>query len=96
MALSVSPREGKEISASHLELREGTASVPYINPLFLLCCIVSAARPTQDFLRGPDRTKGTLVLCSCPGVDLAKPVKGWSQCLLRRGKVVASGNLNSG
>lgn len=32
-------------------------------------------RPTQDFLRGPDdKTKATLVLCHCPGTDLARPV----------------------
>lgn len=33
------------------------------------------ARPTQDFHRSPDeRTKGTLILCPCPGVDLPKLV----------------------
>lgn len=41
MGPSVSPRKGEEISASHLKLREGAAAVPYINPPFLLCCIVS-------------------------------------------------------
>lgn len=86
--------EGKEISASHLKLRKGTPSASYRNLPFLLCSIVSEARPTHDFLRGPhERTKGTLVLCSCPAEDLARLIYHWSQSLLRRVKVAASRGL---
>lgn len=51
------------------------------------------ARPTQDFLRGPnERTTWTFILCPCPGGDLARPVYGWSLCLLRWVKETISGD----
>ena len=44
-------------------------------------------RPKTD-----KRTKGTLLLCPCPGADLARLIQGQSQCL-KRVKVVAFGDL---
>ena len=39
-------------------------------------------RPIYYFLRIPyERMKGMLVPCPCPGTDIARPVRDWSQCL---------------
>lgn len=39
--------------------------------------LLPEVRPTEGFLRGPDeRTKGILVLCPCPGADLARSSLG--------------------
>lgn len=43
--------------------------------IYLWCLL--GARPIWGFLRGPsERTKGMLVLCFCPGADLAKSSLG--------------------
>lgn len=55
----------------HVDVR-GQPSGSWFPPSIMASGVGSQAN--QDFLRGPDkRTKGTLILCPCPGVDLARP-----------------------
>lgn len=66
-----------------------------IPSMSLLVVPLWRARPTQDFLRGPEeRTKGTIVLSPCPGVKLARLVQHWSQGIIGV-KVVVCGGLTS-
>jgi hypothetical protein len=47
-----------------------------VNRIFL------GAELSHDFLRGPNESaKESSDLCLCPGMELARPVWGWSQCL---------------
>lgn len=40
------------------------------------------AKHTQHFLGGPDeKDKWNFIPCPCPGTDIARPVRDWSQCL---------------
>lgn len=60
-----------------------TITINYTCPYPILCTTLPIPtvrnRLTHNFLRGLDeKTKRTFILCPSPGMDLARPVLGWS------------------
>lgn len=70
------PAKVSERNRSAEQLRRSRDQLTALKRLRLIELLLGAS-PAQSFLRGPGgRTKRTLVLCLCPGVDLGMP-RAW-------------------